>query len=213
MTRPRRSPEDLKVAKEVGLRLLGVREMTGLSQAEFVARLGRGTQRALAHYEAGKVLVPSALVRRICEVYDVSFDWLMVGRGSCRQTDVIRDAQARRAEVEARETLRAVQEVVLKYASENQPGIVDRSLDDLFRRALRISLGRLERDFNEKRGCRQFAAFLEDLVVTVREIWGSAGKIRKDVLEAASRRADDKFEKEVDRHLFSRSHPRQRPKT
>lgn len=187
--------------------------MAGLSQAEFVARLGKGSQRALAHYEVGKVLIPSDLARRICQVYDVSFDWLMVGRGSRRQTDVIRDAQARRAEVEARETLRAVQEVVLKYASENQSRIEDRSLEDLFRRALRISLGRLERDFNEKRGCRQFAAFLEDLVVTVREIWGGAGRIRKDVLEAASKRADEKFAKKVDRYFFSRSRPRQRPKT
>lgn len=191
MPRPKRSLEESTAALEVGRRLSQIREDRRLSQDEFVSKLGRGTRRAMGDYESGKVMVPTDLARRVCQEFDISFDWLMTGRGPHRGTEVIREAESRRAEEEAYQTLKAVQDVVQRkgYPADSDVFQTDEtSLDALFRRALRLSLSRLERQFNPKKGSKQFAEFLEDLIVTTMDVWGDARGIAKGILVAQSAR-------------------------
>jgi len=163
MPRPRRSTDDTARAIEVGRRLREVREGAGLSQAQFISRLGRGTRRALVDYEQGRVLLPTEMANLVCGKCDITFEWLMTGRGPQREGDLIKDAQSRRAEEEAYQALRALREVVSRH---------DRSHpdDDWFSKALRISLGRLEREFNPKMGVKQVAKFVDDLISCARDL-------------------------------------------
>jgi transcriptional regulator with XRE-family HTH domain len=156
---------------EVGVRLRQVRGGAGLSQEEFVATLGHGTRRAMVDYENGKVLLPSSIAQRVCDRFGVSFNWLMTGSGIQRTADIIRDAQSRRAGVEAQEALRAIRQIVEKYASSEWTSGLDRNRpNDLFSAAMRLALGRLERDFKERRGVVQICSFIEDLIVTSRDL-------------------------------------------
>lgn len=222
MSRPKRSSEEARMALEVGGRLSQIREQERLSQDEFAERLGSKNRRTLGQYEAGRTMLPTGLARRICDEFDVSFDWLMTGKEPRRRSDVLKEAQSRRAEEEARQTLRAIQDVVERLGWEDTYE-EERSLNGLFKTALRVSLAKLEREFQEKKGVKQFASFLEDFITTAMEIWGAAGTIRKEVLLAESSRLRKKedlqrqrerereklrLDKELERDL--RSEPRRR---
>jgi len=73
-----------------------------------------------------------------------------------------------RAEEEAYQTLKAGQAIAqrLAYPTDAMEWPKDEtSLNDLFRRTLRLSLARFERQFHPRKGAKQFGEFLEDFVV------------------------------------------------
>lgn len=62
-------------------RLLAVRKESGLSQADFAARVGTST-RAYKNYELGLRDVPLSVIVAINIEFGVEFDWLIMGRGA-----------------------------------------------------------------------------------------------------------------------------------
>ena len=192
MPRPKRSVEDARMAAEVGRRLLEVRGGENLSQDEFILRLGKGTRRTWAHYEAGKASLPSALARLVCEKFDVNFDWLMTGKGPRKKSAVVGEMVSRRLEAEARDMLGAVQDVIRRHAYSYGRQVPESSLGGLLDTTLRVSLGRLERDFREKFGVQQFVRFLDDLLSTMKAVFGDAIYIEREVLRDRSIRAEEK---------------------
>lgn len=68
---------------EIGKRLAVVRESAGYSQIPFAEKLGV-SQSSYKNYERGASPVPVGLVSRICEEYDVSPAWLLLGEGQIK---------------------------------------------------------------------------------------------------------------------------------
>jgi len=190
MPRRKKSESEASLASEVGDRIRQIRESKNLSQRALADRLGKGTQRALANYEAGEALIPSDLARGLCAEFDVNFDWLMTGQGPQKQSEVIGEAQSRRAEEEAYRVLKAVREVAGKHAHKSGDPY-DKPGHDPFSTALRLSLSRLEREFATRRGASQFAGFLEDFIVTARDL------LKKE-LEAIDEARWDKLDRASD---------------
>ncbi len=67
----------------VGTRLRAVREHFGISQSEFSARVGC-TVGALSNWENGRQRPNPAMQKRIVDTFDLTLDWLMLGRGDAR---------------------------------------------------------------------------------------------------------------------------------
>lgn len=65
---------------DIGKRLAVVRENAGYSQIPFAQKLGV-SQSSYKNYERGASPVPVGLIARICEEYDVSPAWLVMGEG------------------------------------------------------------------------------------------------------------------------------------
>jgi len=171
MPRKKRLPDELGLIREVGGRITEVRERERLSQAAFVEKLGKGTQRALANYERGEVLPPLDLIHRMCREFNLNFEWLMTGRGQMRQSDLLRSHSFGRSEEDAERILGGVQDVVHRYAYFNWAPPDNLKLDPLSQ-ALRLSLSHFEREFSRQKGPIQFLAFLESLIHTVNELMG-----------------------------------------
>ena len=67
--------EDLSL----GQRLRVARQHAGLSQQALAAAVSIGT-RTLVDYEADRRPIPSDVLYRVCQVLEVSADWLLWGR-------------------------------------------------------------------------------------------------------------------------------------
>lgn len=68
---------------DIGKRLAVVRENAGYSQIPFSQKLGV-SQSSYKNYERGASPVPVGLIARICEEYDVSPAWLILGEGQIK---------------------------------------------------------------------------------------------------------------------------------
>ena len=192
MTRKKRSQEQAQLAADVGQRLEQLREEQHLSREQLVKRLGGGSQRAVANYEAGEVLLPTDLAKRICEEFGITFEWLMTGSGPRRQAELRMLVESRRADEETWRTLESIREVIERHGS-SMTFEEEQSLDGIFQKALDVSLGRLEKDFRVEKGVKQFASFLDDLIVTAKTMWSDFGTLGKDVLISASIRIRDEM--------------------
>ncbi|MCV0429833.1 MAG: helix-turn-helix domain-containing protein [Roseibium sp.] len=68
---------------DIGKRLAVVRESAGFSQIPFAQKLGV-SQSSYKNYERGASPVPVSLIARICEDYEVSPAWLVLGEGAIK---------------------------------------------------------------------------------------------------------------------------------
>lgn len=94
---------------EIHARLRTLREMERLSLREMSARLGREGGHSVSHdsirrYEEGRG-IPSSVLIAVCTAFDVSPDWLLLGRGPMRA----------RRQSEAMIALEAVAEIVREF--------------------------------------------------------------------------------------------------
>jgi len=64
-------------------RIAQARNERGLTQEQLAEQLGV-SQQALAHYEVGRIGVASAMLPKLAELLDLSFDELLVGQPSIR---------------------------------------------------------------------------------------------------------------------------------
>ena len=64
--------------KQMGTRIALARKERGLTQEQLAEQLGV-SQQALAHYEVGRIGVASAMLPRLAELLDLSFDELLIG--------------------------------------------------------------------------------------------------------------------------------------
>lgn len=64
----------------MGRRLMAIRVVSGLTQADFADKLGLSL-RAYANYERGEREVPTALFRSLCEMFRVDPLWQLTGPG------------------------------------------------------------------------------------------------------------------------------------
>lgn len=65
--------------KEMGSRIAKARKERGLTQEQLAGQLGV-SQQALAHYEVGRTGVASAMLPRLAELLDLSFDEILLGQ-------------------------------------------------------------------------------------------------------------------------------------
>lgn len=164
--------------KALGRRLAEVRETERLSQEEFIRRLGRGTQRALANYERGEVLPPADLIHAVCREFDVSFHWLMTGSGAQKES-ALRAGGQRDIVHEVRHAIRsAVAELDDRSQKNEFPNLGDSQ--DLVIVALRLAMNRFDWYFSSDRGPEGVGKFIQDLVFTLRELLGEAPQMKVD---------------------------------
>lgn len=80
--------------KEIGDRLKAIRNELGITQQEFADGLGiqRGT---VANYEIGKNKPIAAIIKMICEKYNINKKWLETGEGDMF-ADLTRDEEIAR---------------------------------------------------------------------------------------------------------------------
>jgi transcriptional regulator with XRE-family HTH domain len=69
--------------KQMGARIAQARKERGLTQEQLAGQLGV-SQQALAHYEVGRIGVASAMLPRLAELLDLSFDELLLGHPTVR---------------------------------------------------------------------------------------------------------------------------------
>jgi transcriptional regulator with XRE-family HTH domain len=69
--------------KQMGARIAQARKERGLTQEQLAEQLGV-SQQALAHYEVGRIGVASAMLPKLAELLDLSFDELLVGQPTIR---------------------------------------------------------------------------------------------------------------------------------
>ncbi len=67
----------------VGTRLRAIREHFDISQSEFCGRVGC-TVGALSNWENGRQRPQPKMQKRIVDTFDLTLDWLMLGRGDAR---------------------------------------------------------------------------------------------------------------------------------
>jgi len=170
MTRTRRAPDDQQRIKEIGARLREVREAANLSREEFVNRLGRGTRRAIAIYEEGRVLIPSDIAYQVCEEFQVRFSWLMAGVGPMTAQD--RHAQVRKEIGQGIATsVKRVIKHLLTQGGSIQPKYPDlQNPKHVLAIAVNVAWRHWERALPSDPDA--YAAFLEDLLLTVENLLG-----------------------------------------
>jgi transcriptional regulator with XRE-family HTH domain len=171
MPRRRRLPDELGLVRGVGSRLIEIRNKVRLTQENFVERLGKGTQRALAHYERGEILPPADFIFLVCETFNVNFTWLMSGVGPQGRTDLLKAASVGRSEEDADLLLKKTQDLVFNYAFSRDPIPYNQRLDPISS-SLRMALSSFERSFARYKGPIQFADFLEAFLHNIRELMG-----------------------------------------
>ena len=71
------APVDMK---NIGIRVKQLRKEMKLTQEQFAAATGY-TNTQIHLVESGKVNPSDKFLRRVCETFDVSFEWLMTGTG------------------------------------------------------------------------------------------------------------------------------------
>ena len=184
MPRQKRSPEQAQLAADVGRRLLELREEQRMTREQFVQRLGKGSQRVLANYEAGDVLLPTELAKRICEEFGVTFEWLMTGSGPKKQIDARREVESRREKADAWTNYEAIRAVVNRHG-DNLTNAEDGSLNGILQDAMEVAFWRLEDEYRKK-GQIRFATFLDDFMVTLKKMWEDFGTIQRQTLIAAA---------------------------
>lgn len=85
--------------KNVGRRLMEVRETFNLNQQEFGARLGmNGSQSLISMYENGGRMLPPDVAAKVAETFQVTLDWLYLGEAGSLNPAVwqmLRDTRAR----------------------------------------------------------------------------------------------------------------------
>lgn len=64
----------------IGERIKKVRTDSGDSQEEFAQKIGI-TRSAISLYESGSRTVTEPTIKLVCNVYNVSYDWLKTGEG------------------------------------------------------------------------------------------------------------------------------------
>ena len=69
--------------KEMGARIAQARKERGLTQQQLADALGV-SQQTLAHYEVGRVGVAAAMLPRLVELLDLSFDEILTGQHTIR---------------------------------------------------------------------------------------------------------------------------------
>lgn len=69
--------------KEMGARIAQARKERGLTQQQLADALGV-SQQTLAHYEVGRVGVGAAMLPRLAELLDLSFDEILTGQPTVR---------------------------------------------------------------------------------------------------------------------------------
>ena len=71
---------DDKIKKEIGKRVVGLRQENGLNQAEMAGICGFGRSN-LARIENGEVLITTKTLLRLKSKFNISVDWLLTGKG------------------------------------------------------------------------------------------------------------------------------------
>lgn len=72
----------------IGARFREIRQLNGLKQVDFAQQLGM-SQSALVAYERGEREPPAAAIAALCESFDISPDWALLGRGIAQRSDQI----------------------------------------------------------------------------------------------------------------------------
>jgi transcriptional regulator with XRE-family HTH domain len=72
----------------IGERFREIRRGKNLKQIDFSQKIGI-SQSALVSYERGEREPPAAAIASFCEAYDVSPDWVLLGRGVAYREDQI----------------------------------------------------------------------------------------------------------------------------
>lgn len=70
-------------------RLTAIRKSLGLNQIPFAKKIG-ASQSAYANYERGATVIPLTLAAEICRDYSISADWLLLGKGTMKTSDLNR---------------------------------------------------------------------------------------------------------------------------
>ena len=71
-----------KMCWAVGDRIHKLRTREGLSQLRLAALLGLRTQNAVCNWECGKSYPCVRTIIKICQLFGVSADWLLFGKGA-----------------------------------------------------------------------------------------------------------------------------------
>ncbi|MEJ8474614.1 helix-turn-helix domain-containing protein [Roseibium algae] len=71
------------MVSKIGKRLAVVRENAGFLQIPFAEKLGV-SQSSYKNYERGASPVPASLIAKVCEDYDISPAWLLLGEGQIK---------------------------------------------------------------------------------------------------------------------------------
>lgn len=68
-------------------RLTAVRKSLGFNQIPFAKKIG-ASQSAYANYERGATVIPLTLAAEICRDYSISADWLLLGKGAMKTSNL-----------------------------------------------------------------------------------------------------------------------------
>lgn len=71
---------DDKIKKEIGKRVVGLRQENGLNQAEMAEICGFGRSN-LARIENGEVIITTKTLLKLKSKFKISVDWLLTGKG------------------------------------------------------------------------------------------------------------------------------------